>query len=30
MTQQEREQIAGRKGMSWGYDDPTLHRRKVV
>ncbi len=30
MTQQQREQIAGRKGMSWGYDDPTHNRRKNV
>ena len=30
MTQQQREQIAGRKGMSWGYEDPTLYRRKTA
>ena len=30
MTQQQREQIAGRKGMSWGYDDVTLYRRKTA
>ena len=30
MTQQQREAIAGRKGMSWGYEDPTLYRRKTA
>lgn len=30
MTQQQREAIAGRKGMSWGYQDPTLYRQKTA